>query len=127
MIRRPPRSTRTDTLFPYTTLFRSKARKEHKLYQLYPAIQWYIWCSERYPELGFNSAYSLELDAMRIPGGPKGEAVRMQDPETGPLHRIIEIHQIISDLKNDSGTTLRQVQERAAMALSRSETHKYEL
>src|SRR3546814_20111174 len=26
MIRRPPRSTRTDTLFPYTTLFRSAAR-----------------------------------------------------------------------------------------------------
>src|SRR3546814_13994180 len=25
MIRRPPRSTRTDTLFPYTTLFRSPA------------------------------------------------------------------------------------------------------
>src|SRR3546814_989400 len=32
MIRRPPRSTRTDTLFPYTTLFRSKhivAVEEH--------------------------------------------------------------------------------------------------
>src|SRR3546814_17210712 len=27
MIRRPPRSTRTDTLFPYTTLFRSVARR----------------------------------------------------------------------------------------------------
>src|SRR3546814_1058731 len=27
MIRRPPRSTRTDTLFPYTTLFRSPAVK----------------------------------------------------------------------------------------------------
>src|SRR3546814_7032459 len=26
MIRRPPRSTRTDTLFPYTTLFRSPLR-----------------------------------------------------------------------------------------------------
>src|SRR3546814_3953936 len=26
MIRRPPRSTRTDTLFPYTTLFRSKLK-----------------------------------------------------------------------------------------------------
>src|SRR3546814_5256365 len=26
MIRRPPRSTRTDTLFPYTTLFRSVLR-----------------------------------------------------------------------------------------------------
>src|SRR3546814_8335239 len=27
MIRRPPRSTRTDTLFPYTTLFRSTTAK----------------------------------------------------------------------------------------------------
>src|SRR3546814_19261000 len=27
MIRRPPRSTRTDTLFPYTTLFRSLHRR----------------------------------------------------------------------------------------------------
>src|SRR3546814_13188194 len=32
MIRRPPRSTRTDTLFPYTTLFRSKlADKKDRL------------------------------------------------------------------------------------------------
>src|SRR3546814_2118236 len=32
MIRRPPRSTRTDTLFPYTTLFRSEEghRDEHR-------------------------------------------------------------------------------------------------
>src|SRR3546814_13451087 len=28
MILRPPRSTRTDTLFPYTTLFRSRAREQ---------------------------------------------------------------------------------------------------
>src|SRR3546814_17713241 len=27
MIRRPPRSTRTDTLFPYTTLFRSRCAR----------------------------------------------------------------------------------------------------
>src|SRR3546814_14973994 len=27
MIRRPPRSTRTDTLFPYTTLFRSRGQQ----------------------------------------------------------------------------------------------------
>src|SRR3546814_11932810 len=30
MIRRPPRSTRTDTLFPYTTLFRSEKRRLHR-------------------------------------------------------------------------------------------------
>src|SRR3546814_5414747 len=41
MIRRPPRSTRTDTLFPYTTLFRSELhtvasllRRGHSLDQL---------------------------------------------------------------------------------------------
>src|SRR3546814_18371657 len=31
MIRRPPRSTRTDTLFPYTTLFRSVQRRGRQL------------------------------------------------------------------------------------------------
>src|SRR3546814_11820885 len=31
MIRRPPRSTRTDTLFPYTTLFRSPFRPDPRL------------------------------------------------------------------------------------------------
>src|SRR3546814_3772414 len=30
MIRRPPRSTRTDTLFPYTTLFRSRRQAGHR-------------------------------------------------------------------------------------------------
>src|SRR3546814_4742066 len=30
MIRRPPRSTRTDTLFPYTTLFRSSDLRDHR-------------------------------------------------------------------------------------------------
>src|SRR3546814_6996725 len=31
MIRRPPRSTRTDTLFPYPTLFRSQAPVAHRV------------------------------------------------------------------------------------------------
>src|SRR3546814_2563062 len=31
MIRRPPRSTRTDTLLPYTTLFRSAKQAEERL------------------------------------------------------------------------------------------------
>src|SRR3546814_10973658 len=33
MIRRPPRSTRTDTLFPYTTLFRSPVKLEARHFQ----------------------------------------------------------------------------------------------
>src|SRR3546814_17738331 len=34
MIRRPPRSTRTDTPFPYTTLFRSVAREQLRVLEI---------------------------------------------------------------------------------------------
>src|SRR3546814_15494697 len=60
MIRRPPRSTRTDTLFPYTTLFRSLAlyepaahREDSFLYALNPGVAkpcfaaWALWCLGR--------------------------------------------------------------------------------
>src|SRR3546814_16258047 len=39
MIRRPPRSTRTDTLFPYTTLFRSDGVKYMSQY-FFMAKEW---------------------------------------------------------------------------------------
>src|SRR3546814_19048277 len=38
MIRRPPRSTRTDTLFPYTTLFRSEVIIPAPYWVSYPDI-----------------------------------------------------------------------------------------
>src|SRR3546814_7846685 len=38
MIRRPPRSTRTDTLFPYTTLFRSTCVVEPNTWQALPVM-----------------------------------------------------------------------------------------
>src|SRR3546814_8732192 len=38
MIRRPPRSTRTDTLFPYTTLFRSPAHPDARRRAARPAL-----------------------------------------------------------------------------------------
>src|SRR3546814_13288919 len=37
MIRRPPRSTRTDTRFPYTTLFRSRGAGRHQPGPVRPA------------------------------------------------------------------------------------------
>src|SRR3546814_14255895 len=36
MIRRPPRSTRTDTLFPYTTLFRSVLLRDGRIAEVNP-------------------------------------------------------------------------------------------
>src|SRR3546814_4614031 len=51
MIRRPPRSTRTDTLFPYTTLFRSHP-------DLQGLRRWMLMCGERpvpwYKRYGFE-------------------------------------------------------------------------
>src|SRR3546814_2932292 len=38
MIRRPPRSTRTDTLFPYTTLFRSRPAARPRFDRALPAL-----------------------------------------------------------------------------------------
>src|SRR3546814_20900212 len=38
MIRRPPRSTRTDTLFPYTTLFRSACKDLARRYRSYETL-----------------------------------------------------------------------------------------
>src|SRR3546814_2422537 len=40
MRRRPPRSTRTDTLFPYTTLFRSQCALDREAYSTVAARFW---------------------------------------------------------------------------------------
>src|SRR3546814_21171388 len=42
MIRRPPRSTRTDTLFPYTTLFRSKNQHATALKEILYNLSLYV-------------------------------------------------------------------------------------
>src|SRR3546814_4883785 len=62
MIRRPPRSTRTDTLFPYTTLFRS--------YDAFNAITGRVAARVSYDSTPiwqnkFTYAYGVELIATR--------------------------------------------------------------
>src|SRR3546814_15124060 len=60
MIRRPPRSTRTDTLFPYTTLFRSCDGLDRLTTEMLPgAISRFIWL--RRIEPGNNSAAANRL------------------------------------------------------------------
>src|SRR3546814_10080646 len=50
MIRRPPRSTRTDTLFPYTTLFRSLSA-----FDWFQLPVWAVLGAERYAHVGIPS------------------------------------------------------------------------
>src|SRR3546814_1558730 len=59
MIRRPPRSTRTDTLFPYTTLFRSVRGADEPLHQLVRDIIIF----------GEELARDIEGDAVRAVAG----------------------------------------------------------
>src|SRR3546814_5197935 len=60
MIRRPPRSTRTDTLFPYTTLFRSTAK-----YGKPPENQaWGDYVATKVLAQAMNETGSTETDAL---------------------------------------------------------------
>src|SRR3546814_2664301 len=63
MIRLPPRSTRTDTLLPYTTLFLSKAA----------AQGYYIYLSGCRFSRNFQSEYFTDL---RLQGAPLGTFLR---------------------------------------------------
>src|SRR3546814_10602603 len=67
MIRRPPRSTRTDTLFPYTTLFRSELRVR-----------------EQYRQVGDRPGQ--EDHGQRPGGGPGG--LRSGDRQPADLQRL---------------------------------------
>src|SRR3546814_12415558 len=72
MIRRPPRSTRTDTLFPYTTLFRSKWRiqlgafsNEANARRLWGRLQ------PRVSTLGSRQSYFVKAGSIvRLQAGP---------------------------------------------------------
>src|SRR3546814_1532482 len=79
MIRRPPRSTRTDTLFPYTTLFRSDLRAIKgwplmaDLLPAFPAGLWLMAASMLVRITRFARAFSLispasELILIRLVG-----------------------------------------------------------
>ncbi|CAD9197575.1 hypothetical protein QAC21B_03752 [Acinetobacter bohemicus] len=93
-------------------------RSEHKLWTLYRPIQWYLYGAEHYPELGFSTPYAQILETMSIPGNPKGEAVRMEDPDTGPLNHSLELPLLIHALKKDQSNEFIHLQEKAAIALS---------
>src|SRR3546814_5764541 len=85
MIRRPPRSTLTDTLFPYTTLFRSKTIADipHRLNAPYPEV------AEVRGEVYMSRAEFLAINETRSKLGQKllanprnaaAGAVRKKDP-----------------------------------------------
>src|SRR3546814_17310006 len=101
MIRRPPRSTRTDTLVPYTTLFRSAAGLTGFLVWLFGAVQPSIGVQlVVFAVLAFGSIYLGRMLMRRNPGVSAdpllnnraarlvGEVATVIDPISGGSGRV---------------------------------------
>src|SRR3546814_19550325 len=86
MIRRPPRSTRTDTPFPYTTLFRSPWGWGPYHSRYWWRGGWYdpFWGPWGWdaPEVYSYTVYSSFLD-MKITRARTGESVRSEERRAG--------------------------------------------
>src|SRR3546814_5737461 len=84
MIRRPPRSTRTDTLFPYTTLFRSRRRRARAPH---PAAVRLAAAAVLQPQAGAGSPAHPAAPRRRHPGvrsaRPADAGQRRQGPPEG--------------------------------------------
>src|SRR3546814_4942551 len=101
MIRRPPRSTRTDTLFPYTTLFRSEAKRSPRS----PPMPG--WCDPRH-----YAAASLKLEH---------SADRAPDSHRDPRHYaaaslkrredLVAAREVRSDSRHYAAASLKLVEQ----------------
>src|SRR3546814_10492411 len=86
MIRRPPRSTRTDTLFPYTTLFRSR---EGALADGDPALP------RRMALSGIARQVVTGLVAGEAPGA--GAGVLDAEVHAAPAHRRVHVRRVAAE------------------------------
>src|SRR3546814_1476992 len=94
MIRRPPRSTRTDTLFPYTTLFRSRVLRRKEL----DSVALRRLFADRYGiEVGLYS-YGC-FDPLRIPAGTVIGRYCRSEEHTSELQSLMRISYAVFCLK----------------------------
>src|SRR3546814_6792071 len=96
MIRRPPRSTRTDTLFPYTTLFRAAAGDRRR-----PAAQ---RAHAADPPASAGAAHGAAwLDDARLSTGGCGPRIRRRqgrsEEHTSELQSLMRISYAVFCLK----------------------------
>src|SRR3546814_8325604 len=89
MIRRPPRSTRTDTLFPYTTLFRSDHQSRRTRCPPSPAT------SRRTRRCGTKPLQTLQFEVVNLAIRPgiigRGPAITRSEEHTSELQSLMRI------------------------------------
>src|SRR3546814_3541656 len=81
MIRRPPRSTRTDTLFPYTTLFRS------------------CTATSSVASMPVSSGSPMQLDGARVLVTGAGSGIGRSEEHTSELQSLMRISYAVFCLK----------------------------
>src|SRR3546814_2061292 len=104
MIRRPPKSTRTDTLFPYTTLFRSAGEADHRLGDVAEQVQAAVDdVAEGIAGVADQDARAIE----RAAGEPAaGEQDRVRSEEhTSELQSLMRISYAVFCLKKKNKNT----------------------
>src|SRR3546814_7705454 len=110
MIRRPPRSTRTDTLFPYTTLFRSRRRsfgassrgdglRGVSASGAPPAMKSRAACHDGSPSV--QKPMPSMVAVRRGPsGGPEHERAVVAAEAEGVVHRVARSEEHTSELQS---------------------------
>src|SRR3546814_5924358 len=107
MIRRPPRSTRTDTLFPYTTLFRSLRQDRGGALPHWPRAP--LGCPEKHLSI-INDAGAIN-DIERFPhimiGDEHADATLLElrsEEHTSELQSLMRISYAVFCLKKTNTT-----------------------
>src|SRR3546814_4409699 len=100
MIRRPPRSTRTDTLFPYTTLFRSAHASLDGRARAYLDIN----CGHCHNEKGPADTSGLWLDVGDHPPRHLGLCKPRSEEHTSELQSLMRISYAVFCLKKKRNT-----------------------
>src|SRR3546814_2762051 len=101
MIRRPPRSTRTDTLFPYTTLFRSAADRS-RLVSARPGRRC-IRLRRRDGER-FHRDFARSVRRRPAPCRGRGGPARRSEEHTSELQSLMRISYAVFCLKKKINT-----------------------
>src|SRR3546814_12772348 len=99
MIRRPPRTTRTDTLVPYTPLFRSAERGRRACHHRCRAGG----CP--YPARGFSHAHHIAGRYRIVTSGTSALPGRRSEEHTSELQSLMRISYAVFCLKKTKNTT----------------------
>lgn len=105
-----------DALYGLMSIAVEELRRMKRLYSFYVPRAWFDWCSDRFSELGFSEEHALRLMRIRVPGSPKGEAVRTEDEDGGPMYDL-EVTAIRRALADDTSEKREHIMQRAAVAL----------